>query len=179
MTDRWISHGFGFGRRGWRQGGAGECEKTPLSLFTGFDLGVVLSSRGVEGWGCSVCGQQGFTYEVWTLIRDQLQPQPAAAQRLWERCGKKVRQKSWLVSRWFRGLNVKRVSEFVDIHDSFWYIMYVLITTDRYSNWFVRTNPDLFLYFLTKWLILLKFSWTHVGVLLAQTSFLFFIYYYI
>lgn len=46
------------------------------SLFTGIDLGVVVRSRGVgEGVeGGSVCGQRGFTYEVWTLIRDQLQP---------------------------------------------------------------------------------------------------------
>lgn len=77
MTGRWISGGFGFLRG---RGGAGECEETPLSPFTGLDLGVVVRSGGVWGGGDSVCGQQGFTYEVWTLIGDQLQP----ADTLWK-----------------------------------------------------------------------------------------------
>lgn len=72
MTDRWISRGFAFGRRGWRGRGAGECEKTPPLTIHRLQPGG--SSGGVAGWGCSACGQQGFTYEVWTLIRDQLQP---------------------------------------------------------------------------------------------------------
>lgn len=29
MTGRWISGGFGFGRRGLRERGVGECEETP------------------------------------------------------------------------------------------------------------------------------------------------------
>lgn len=37
---------------------------------------------GGRGWGKdSVCGQQGFTYQVWTLIGDQLQPDDT--QSLW------------------------------------------------------------------------------------------------
>lgn len=62
------------GEVGGRGGQESVKRRPPHSPFTGFDLGVVVSSRGVEGWGCSVCGQKGFTYEVWTLIRDQLQP---------------------------------------------------------------------------------------------------------
>lgn len=51
MTGRWISGGFGFLRG---RGGAGECEETPLSPFTGLDLGVVVRSGGV--WGGGVLG---------------------------------------------------------------------------------------------------------------------------
>lgn len=48
MTDRWFSGGFGL----WE--GAGECEGTPLSPFSGLDLGVVVRSGGAWGWGGGV-----------------------------------------------------------------------------------------------------------------------------